>query len=580
MLVISGGNNMNGCLIKDLKVLKKSSKEAVMGLEEMTEFKDYLHIKRNIEEDLLKKVKKSDKEDHSKLILVCGSVGDGKSHLLSIINNKYPKISKRFKFHNDATESRDPQKTFEDTLQDLLTPFNDNKYLKTNEKIILAINLGTLHNFMKSKQSNNLSILKSYLKKKKLINNYDVEINEKFDEYIEIVDFNEYEIFELEKNKLESYFIERLLKKITTKNENNIIRKSYDNCCLNCKISDKCPVKYNYEIFLDDKFKNYISQLIIKYIIKFKKIISVRGLLDFIFNIIVPNNLENIYNKKFDKIKKLAYNEKKFINYLSYNLIFNKKEVNNKFNKLNQIEPLNTRSYKIDLKYEKYRFDNKLKKDFKNNLDTKYIPLKTFLSEDYTIDEEVYNLLTKTIIREIITRNFNLIEDKIYNDYIKKLYAQNISNNKKVLKDLYKKVENAILNWNGVVDSRPKIFIGKKQEYYNYTKKIDISPDVKVFNGLDKYKFNKVLEISFENKKTDSKYEVNIDYKLYELIYKINGGYLPNKNDRDNHINYNEFVNKLIGKNADEIYIHKMNSKKKFKLSEDSFDGYEFIEVK
>ena len=39
---------------------------------------------------------------------MCGSVGDGKSHIISYFKNRYPNEMSHFTLHNDATESLEP----------------------------------------------------------------------------------------------------------------------------------------------------------------------------------------------------------------------------------------------------------------------------------------------------------------------------------------------------------------------------------------------------------------------------------------------------------------------------------------
>ena len=82
----------NNCLIDELKKLKESSKEAVENITSFSEFKNYMHVKRNVQDELFNIIEKSSKSNSSKLILVCGGVGDGKSHIISYFKNNYPDI--------------------------------------------------------------------------------------------------------------------------------------------------------------------------------------------------------------------------------------------------------------------------------------------------------------------------------------------------------------------------------------------------------------------------------------------------------------------------------------------------------
>ena len=69
-----------------------------------------------------------------------------------------------FELYNDATESSAPQLTSIDTLAEKLTPFNDeNCNTDDGFKMILAINLGTLNNFIESEKGKSFSAIKKYV---------------------------------------------------------------------------------------------------------------------------------------------------------------------------------------------------------------------------------------------------------------------------------------------------------------------------------------------------------------------------------------------------------------------------------
>ena len=59
----------NNCLIDELKKLKESSKEAVENITSFSEFKNYMHVKRNVQDELFNIIDKSSKSNSSKLIL-------------------------------------------------------------------------------------------------------------------------------------------------------------------------------------------------------------------------------------------------------------------------------------------------------------------------------------------------------------------------------------------------------------------------------------------------------------------------------------------------------------------------------
>lgn len=75
-------------LVHEISRLRISSAEAVENAASFSSLKKYLHVERSIQlkvEDILKKRLN---EKRSNLILLCGSVGDGKSHLLAYLNEE------------------------------------------------------------------------------------------------------------------------------------------------------------------------------------------------------------------------------------------------------------------------------------------------------------------------------------------------------------------------------------------------------------------------------------------------------------------------------------------------------------
>lgn len=88
-----GGENMGCKFLSQLSKLRKSSMESVENITSFDAFKKYLHVLRPVEEELrslLSRVKATNKKT---LILLCGSAGDGKSHLISYLKNADPALA-------------------------------------------------------------------------------------------------------------------------------------------------------------------------------------------------------------------------------------------------------------------------------------------------------------------------------------------------------------------------------------------------------------------------------------------------------------------------------------------------------
>src|SRR5690606_165871 len=106
----------------------------------------------------------------SKLILISGNVGDGKSHMLAKLYQKLPEKMNCVEVRNDATESNYLSKSWIEELSDFLAPFSDSE-IKTNHiKIvkIVAINLGVLSRFIQEK-GDEFELLKSFVIDKGII---------------------------------------------------------------------------------------------------------------------------------------------------------------------------------------------------------------------------------------------------------------------------------------------------------------------------------------------------------------------------------------------------------------------------
>jgi DNA phosphorothioation-dependent restriction protein DptF len=114
------------CRIEYLKRLKESSREAVENTDYFSDFNEYMHIKRPVEDELLELLKKQFNQKNRNSYY-CGGVGDGKSHIIAYLKNTHPDLLNKFNIHNDATESFQPTKTSLETLNEFLDDFSDER---------------------------------------------------------------------------------------------------------------------------------------------------------------------------------------------------------------------------------------------------------------------------------------------------------------------------------------------------------------------------------------------------------------------------------------------------------------------
>lgn len=210
-------DKINGSrLIYELSKLRESSVHAVENIEEFSEYKQYLHVEREVEKNLREVLNEVSESSLPTLILLSGSVGDGKSHLLGRLRHQIPEMMSKFKVHNDATESFNPNQNSLETLDIVLSSFRDEIIGRNSDKLILAINLGILHNFLESKFASKYTKLKKFVEDTHLFK-VGVENKRVASDYFRLINFGDYELFELTNSGVKSDYIQEVINRITEK---------------------------------------------------------------------------------------------------------------------------------------------------------------------------------------------------------------------------------------------------------------------------------------------------------------------------------------------------------------------------
>ena len=571
------------CLTEELNRLKESSREAVENINQFSEFKQYMHIEREVQKDLEQILSDAKNSVESRLILVCGSVGDGKSHLLSYFRNQDEELRDEFIFHNDATESFSPNKTSIEQLNELLDPFCDEKLGHNQSKIILAINLGTLNNFIDSEYGDRFTMLKEFIITNKIL---ELEINNtkvSKDSHFQYINFTDYHIFTLENAQVKSEYIKSIINKVVSDDSDNVFARAYRECCEHCEYAFKCPIKENFNLLRNEKIQNSLVELLVKATIKYKVIISTRALLNFVYELIVPTTYLDVNLGEFkDRINRMQLNQ--YISALLPNVIFEHKELSAIFEAMHQLDPVNLRNSSIDDFIIQFNNED----DYLSYLDEYVEYENTYILENAGNAEK--SSILKFVIRACylaITKEQLLLEDKIYDDYIRNLYYFN-KGDKLKLKEMYNKVKNGILSWNGDAGKDyMNISVGQKQTQYSIKEKIELRPDtsnLKQDTATEIKKFMTSITLGFKNENIDKGYFIDIDYNLYTLLDDINHGYYPNKRDKNQFINFVDFLSKVecLGSKSQKVYITEKNKKKnkKYRLEfDDDFGIYTFTEI-
>lgn len=573
---------MENCkLVDELNRLRKSSRDSIDGIGDFGDFKKYMHISRNVEEELIEILHKIEVSGRKSLVLLCGSAGDGKSHLLSYLKNDL-KLLDNYVVYNDATESSAPSKTAIETLSEALQGFSDKNLDQPGKNFILAINLGVLSNFVESTYGEAFKQLREYVINSNILTNQLDEKGYEKNSAFQHVSFSDYHMYNLTMHGINPEYVERILEKIFHMGLENPFYDAY-NKCKECPLSKKCPVKHNYEFFTNEKNRKYVANTLVEVIIKDKEILTTREILNYIYDIVVAQN----FNHK--KIAQSLTNEvsflKEYISDITPSLMYEYTDKSVLLNQLQKYDPLLVRSEQADEDAISYYVSSDVSEEV-----ISAIGKETYskvlcqasaiekINSDKVLKAQLFNILER--LKKI---KCDIIQDKAYMSFLNALYYFNTGTTKKY-GEIYEVVEDAIIQWCGneeqdnicFDDSHEGIALYEHIEFEPY---LDISGNVKKNDELQR--FVTFITVKYENKKTGEIISLDIDYSLYELIYKLAAGYIQTAEDRNNHADFISFIQKMLrtGSADKEIFLVTDDSRKAI-IEKTKFGVYKFKVVR
>lgn len=576
------------CLIDALKVLRGSSKEAVENIKEFNPLKKYMHITRTIQKELTDIIVQSTETESKQLILVCGSVGDGKSHILSYLKNEKG-LLKDFYVHNDATESISPDMTSIETLDKVLKGFRDENIGDgKKEKVIIAVNLGTLNNFIDSDIGKYYGILHKYVADSEILESYTHETGFNPESPFQHINFSDYHLYQLTKSgsHIGSDYIEELIKKLTNKNEVNPFYQAYMRCST-CNICDKCPVKHNYELLGEEQVQKAIIEILVEAMIKHKIIISTRSLLNFFYDILIGEEFSKKYYIGLNYQDKAIY----YMNALMPNLLYSHPDYSVVLEQICKSDPMAIRSETVDEMIVKFNILDdvlSLVKDY--TCITPYINVLEGMEINKIAKEKK---CVKKAFLELFIRLYRLhgikgkleIEDRVYQEFVDALYYYN-ANDIRGLRGVYSNLREAIFKWNGgTSNNRVVVSLGKKQSKYMISQELKIKEQVqasKVDTNEKIERFVPYIMARISDQEEKQVESVNIDYALFKLIRDIKNGYRPNIKDKNNFVSFVNTIERIysFGQQKKELTIENKNSENKvqYVLKKTPF-GFEFERI-
>ncbi|OPC04838.1 DNA phosphorothioation-dependent restriction protein DptF [Elizabethkingia ursingii] len=571
----------NHTLVTELQKLKESSRYAIAqgGKYDLDDFKKYLHIEREVENRLKHIIVQSSLLNHSQLVVVCGNVGDGKSHILSYLHNEIPTEIGKFQIHNDATESHNPNESSNDTLYRILDSFKDKHIEQSNSKLILAINLGTFSKFMEEHGSE-FQKLAVFIQEQSILDNAMVSFKD-FDQdsHFHQINFTDYHLYSLTENGPISNIITELLNRIVIPLESNVIYTAYEKIKDQSQFS-RCPVKLNYEFLFNFKNRKLIEQLIIQSIAQNKEIVSVRSLLNFIYDLIVPVQLSLATEAdQLNTIPNLSDTE--FLKCQIPNYIFEHADLSNLFARLTELDPCNVRNDQTDEKLLKLQSIDNPSELFSIDIQPE---LYNAVLQQIKIERVDKDVISRYFLRLLFFQNGNTSENNDFQEYITWLYHFN-KGNPKYLSKLYDLVENAVKKWYGDPKKGDKVVLklGRRQVKYRVFKDFLLIPQPYIPNetkDLILHQFVQEFIVCYTSPNpTGQDIRIAIDFSLFKTLKMINLGYRPNKKDNNNFIYFVYFINEVTqGNQQNTLYIDEVNVGKPidYKLTKNPFGGYKF----
>jgi DNA phosphorothioation-dependent restriction protein DptF len=572
-------------LIFELQKLKESSLGAVAdGHEAMQdELKRYLHIQRPVEEDLKQLIQETHHVSEPVLLLVCGNVGDGKSHVLSSLaqDPELKPLVEKFKLRNDATESFSPDQTCIQALDATLDCFSDERIGTAQDKWILAINLGTLNNFLEER-GDKYGLLKDYVDKHGILEIED-QGQEAYDPQspFQYINFTSYHFYALTRQGATGSLVEELLQKIVNPHPGNPIYRAYE-AVLECEWSSLCPVKANYEFLFKQEYRTIIAQLLVEIMIKEKQIISFRHLLNFFYDMLVPYHIAHADLRSYvAKVDKLSGKER--LELFLPNFIFEHSALSPIFGALHRIDPCKRRLEALDEQIIQLNATANAAAYFFSVIQHRNDYLEQAMQG---LDREGRLTIIKVFIRlsyfqDVNRQQFN---DDYFGDYMQALFAFNKQDHLQ-MRTTYEMVKEAILKWNGNAKEKGMMAlkVESKDQKYRVFKEAGFKAFLPKASPLKQevlHRFYPQLKLIFDGGGHGERLTIDIDYPLYVLLKKVNVGYRPNKLNRNNYLNFDRFVERLTLANAQEapLYIDEANIglAVDFKLYVDDFGSLTF----
>lgn len=534
--------------LEQLSVLQTSSIQSVVHAEEFTELQHYMHVERPIQEHFIHALEDAKNKNAAQLIMLCGSVGDGKSHLISYVHEIRPELLNEFYVHNDSTESHNPSEDEIETLEKVLSPFEGRGVGR--DKVVLAINLGVLHNFyVKHRQTHQFPKTILAIETSRVF-----EVDKDFDnstEDVTLLNFAGLQPYEISEKGATSRFFEEIIKKIVAPREDNPFYRAWQK---DREHEVWTPAHLNYALLQEKQMLAAIVKVLVEAMMKEKLFLSTRALYNVIFDMIVP-----LDNTRFQPDKMLP------------SLLYSRPERSDLMHALHTIDPVARRTEMFDHLLREFMLTN----DATSMIQQYLTENKSYVNLWENVDGNFENY-SKLLIRHYYILNHASLNERFY-QFLQTLLSYYTKSN-----DAYEKLFHLMIQAIGRWIGSPKdrfIYIdtiGESEYQLAIPFQADARPGRQFGQAKGQIEINRLKpEVELGLEVNGKMIYITIDYALFELLFNVANGYRPTRQDYTEALQFVEFYNDIIRytNKSEEMLIVHIPTKQMVRMKKPFFGG-------
>lgn len=521
--------------IDQLNVLQTSSVESVVHADVFTDFQHYMHVERPIQRQFIQALEKANESPETNLIMLCGSVGDGKSHLISYVQEIHPELlnAEKCLIHNDSTESYNQSEDELETLERVLSPFENKE--ASPKTTVIAINLGVLHNFyMKNEATGEFDKVISVIKQSKI---FTTQQDYYYEKNAFLLNFAGVQPYELSAEGIQSEFFDEIVEKITNPTDRNPFYKLWKR---EWDAGIRTATHINYHLLQDEKMRLALVQVLIEAMVKKKLFLSTRALYNLLYDILVP--LDNSHNVEPEQL--LPY------------LLFERPDRSDLLHALHELDPIKRRDERFDERLSEYVITTDPIVVITQHLSTDESYLKLWKSQD-SMDERYLKLF----LRHYYLLNHDTLNDR-YQQFLTYLYHYYIGEGG-IIGEFFDYLDQSIKRWIGSPSENYLYIEPLSKNEYSVAVPFKGEPDIgeQFGQSVDNEILRRLTpELTVGYNIESIPILISLDYTLFDLVIQVAEGHKPGKQVYNEAIQFMEFYKDLIrhsDQTKDLIIVHR-----------------------